>query len=228
MHRLVLIGPPSSIFCLDWLNGCSDLELLQLRAYGEYGKHALSNSNEDLATPSTVSPNLVCPAALMTQPRTGSILKTVNIEGPGEYPRKFLELSSPCTHPMPSSSKLTSSKAIQCFHYTRFPPRPSLRQIAIFTFFIRLCHLFHLCPLCLCHCYSSVIHYFTLAFITQFVFIVARPLNHHSCPQLPHSSHSGRCHLSQAFASPASHVFSSFLEQTIRHDVTLYFFNVIT
>lgn len=115
LHRLVLIGPPSSIFCLDWLNGCSDLELLQLRAYDEYGEHALSNSNEDLATPSTVSPNLVCPAALMAQPRTGSILKTVNFEGPGEYPRKFPDLSLPCSHPMPSSSKLTSSKAIQCF-----------------------------------------------------------------------------------------------------------------
>ncbi|KAG0331083.1 hypothetical protein BG000_011230 [Podila horticola] len=82
LRTLDLVGPPSSAFCLDWLNGCPALTCLKLTCHYEHGPNLLLCKNYDPTTVSTESPRNGQLSAWQSRPPLGSRLKCITLEGP--------------------------------------------------------------------------------------------------------------------------------------------------
>ncbi|KAF9294718.1 hypothetical protein BGZ74_011140 [Mortierella antarctica] len=90
LRTLILDGPPSSKFSLEWLDRCVVLKYLQLTAHDLIGSNILLCSKDDSTATAIVSSTETQTAALNTQPQTESKLKSIVLKGCWRIPLDVL------------------------------------------------------------------------------------------------------------------------------------------
>ncbi|KAG0013105.1 hypothetical protein BGZ81_001236 [Podila clonocystis] len=81
LRTLDLVGPPSSAFCLDWLEGCPALACLKLTSFNEHHPNVLLCRNDDSTAIQTTSPMDDQLTDLQTRLRLDSRLTCVTLDG---------------------------------------------------------------------------------------------------------------------------------------------------